>query len=274
MATAGRFQNAGRPRGDGGPCRVTWCTMPGATTKRRVRWILGILALPLVYAASVALVVIFDGAHSGEHLWPVVVYLAAVIVAFVFAIGALGRTVREILLTVRMRRQERVFDDDAAVGGAGALAERLAAGEAPPGIEADGIDVGQGETIYLSCDAAVERLAAAGVHLPYTSGVFTEEPPEQEGPHWSVRQPARIAVSNDRLLIDVGAGWESIPYPQMTARYPLLRRQTFTADVEGAAPLRITGFAAPQIAVWVEFAIAGPAGVRELHRRAFEEPPQ
>src|SRR5690625_6319301 len=77
MATAGWFQNAGRPRGDGGPCRVTWCTMPGATTKRRVRWILGILALPLVYAASVALVVIFDGAYSGERLWPVVVYLAA-----------------------------------------------------------------------------------------------------------------------------------------------------------------------------------------------------
>src|SRR5699024_10400527 len=110
--------------------------MPGATTKRRVRWTLGILALPLVYAASVALVVIFDGAYSGERLWPVVVYIAVVIAAFVFAIGFLGRTVREILLTVRMRRQERTFDD--AVGAAGALAERLAAGEAAPGVEAGG----------------------------------------------------------------------------------------------------------------------------------------
>ena len=231
--------------------------MPGATTKRRVRWTLGILALPLVYAASVALVVIFDGAYSGERLWPVVVYLAVVIAAFVFAIGFLGRTVREILLTVRMRRQERTFDD--AVGAAGALAERLAAGEAPPGVEAGGIDVGPGETIYLRCAAELERPAADGDPLPRGSGQ---------------RRPAQVAVSNQRLLIDVGAGWETIPYPRMTARYPLLRRQSFTADVEGAAPLRLTGFAAAQIAVWVEYAIAGPAGVRELYQRTFEEPPR
>src|SRR5690625_3905560 len=98
MATAGRFQNAGRPRGDGGPCRVMCCTMPGATTRRGVGWMVGVLALPLVCAAGVALVVIFDGAYGGDHLWAVVVCLAAVIVACVFAIGALRRTVREILL--------------------------------------------------------------------------------------------------------------------------------------------------------------------------------
>src|SRR5690625_387218 len=93
--------------------RVTWCNMPGATTKRRVRWTLGILALPLVYAVNVALVVIFDGAYSGERTWPVVVYLAVVIAAFVFAIGLLGRTVKEILLTARLRRRGRMVDDGA-----------------------------------------------------------------------------------------------------------------------------------------------------------------
>lgn len=270
--------------------------MPGARTKRRVRWTLGILALPLVYALSVALVVVFDGAYSGERVWPAVVYLAAVIAAFLLAIGLLGRTVREILLTIRMRRQERMFDDGAAtrvhhldpataVGGAGALAERLAAGEAPPGVDHSGIDVGPGETIYLRCEADLERLAADGVNLPYISGVFTaapelltrgltEEPPEQEGPHWSVRQPARIAVSNERLLIDPGTGWEAIPYPGLTARYPLLARQCFVAAAEGAAPLRITGFAAPQIAVWVEYAISGRGGVQELYERTFGEPPR
>ena len=270
--------------------------MPGATTKRRVRWTLGILALPLVYAVNVALVVIFDGAYSGERTWPVVVYLAVVIAAFVFAIGLLGRTVKEILLTVRLRRRERMVDDGAApqvhhldpataLGGAGALARRLAAGEAPPGVDASGIDAGPEETIYLRCEAELERLAADGVNLPYISGVFTaapdlltrgltEESPGQEEPHWSARHPARIAVSNERILINAGTGWEAIPYPRLTARYPLLARQCFVAAAEGAAPLRITGFAAAQIAVWVEFVISGPAGVRELYEQTFGEPPR
>lgn len=75
----------------------------------------------------------------------------------------------------------------------------------------------------------------------------------------------RLVVTSKRLLCGVASGrWLSFPYSQVSEFFPEIHEWSVTLGFAGSTwPLRLTGPAAPGIALWIAHGVLGPRWVQD-----------
>lgn len=100
------------------PNRPRWPMGVDGSSRSWRRWALGVLALPLIYLANVAIFVAVDRWRIHVPGWVIVVYLAGLVAAILAGGSALGRTVWETVGALRERRR-RAESDTKIIGAIG-----------------------------------------------------------------------------------------------------------------------------------------------------------
>lgn len=177
---------------------------------------------------------------------------------------------------------------DAAAAAAWAEAARLRrsvlAREVPRTMAVWEIVPEQGEVFFYDLRAVYERYYGQDVSYTPSGGFFFGSPAfilagmavtglanssrrraaeAQAQTQWREYEPARVIVSNHRILCLVRGQWLSFSYGAMTAVYPEVAQATLVCEFRGAPPLRLRGADVPIAAVMTVFATHGLEAVAE-----------
>lgn len=142
----------------------------------------------------------------------------------------------------------------------------------------------QGEVFFYDLRAVYERYYGQDVSYTPSGGFFFGSPAfilagmavtglanssrrraaeAQAQTQWREYEPARVIVSNHRILCLVRGQWLSFSYGAMTAVYPEVAQATLVCEFRGAPPLRLRGADVPIAAVMTVFATHGLEAVAE-----------
>lgn len=164
-------------------------------------------------------------------------------------------------------------------------ARQYAHGVEPPTIELWGPVLGDDEDVVLSADMVCSRLLGGDGGYRTTTLLALGRPAVVVGslaasaavnhrrkvaarrdavPRWRDAQTVRVVVTSYRLLCGTPLGWDSFPYDAITDFHPDLEGWSLTLGFgTGAAPLRLSGPAAPAACLWTATAVLGDRWVRD-----------
>lgn len=158
-------------------------------------------------------------------------------------------------------------------------AQQLASGVAPPTLEIWGPVFEPGEVPVMTAEATYARLYGGNGEYEPTATYLISRPALMIGalaataainhrrkaaarrdavPRWRDHQHAHVIVTNQRLLASTDAGWESAWWAAVSELQPDLSGWSLTMGFgPGYAPMRLTGPAAPALAVWASAGVLG-----------------
>jgi hypothetical protein len=107
-------------------------------------------------------------------------------------------------------------------------------------------------------------LGAMGVNALMNQYRKTEAQ-RRAGVQWREHQIAPVVVTSKRLLCGVASGrWLTFPFSQVSEFFPEIHEWSVTLGFAGSTwPLRLTGPAAPGIALWIAYGVLGPRWVQD-----------
>jgi hypothetical protein len=166
---------------------------------------------------------------------------------------------------------------------AGALRARLIARMVPAPITVWEIVPGPGEVMFFDLGADYSRYYGQDVTYATRGGFFYGHPTfvlagiaataignasrrssaqAQAQTQWRDFQPARVIVTNQRLVCWADGRWLTFSYSAMTAVYPEVDHWALVCEFgDVAVPLRLTGVSAPLISVMTILLTHGPDAV-------------
>ncbi|MGO4784358.1 hypothetical protein [Cryobacterium sp. W22_MBD10_FK3] len=271
--------------------------------KRHVKWLIPLLLIPVLFYggmySSSALSTASEAADNpGLALAAVGLFLVGLIgpvVAVVAAIVAGVRTYRQWRRSnghfspseraVNAVRGQREHSSTAAWSQAQALRASLIAREVPPAIRVWEVVPNAGEVMFFDLSADYARYYGRDVQYSQSGGFFFGHPAfvlaglaatgigntrrrnaaiAASQATWRESQPARVVVTNQRLVCHAGGQWLSFPYSTMTAVYPEVDRWTLICEFGGTAePLLLAGPDAALISVMTVLLTHGADAVAE-----------
>lgn len=269
--------------------------------KRHLRWIVPIVAIPIVFLGAAAAMNMLAAqtqqrtasAFVAFFAYPVVALaaLAALISAVVLAIGGAKRTYGD----ARRRRGKFTTTESAAIAAsqqreeawrhAQGLRLRLIRKELPHAIQTWSVVPNQNEVFFYEIPAHYARFYGQDVTYTQTTGFYLGHPAfvaaglatqlignaarrsaaqAQAAAQWREQQPTTLIVSNQRLICNVRGEWLSFYYSGMTAIFPEVGSWTLIAQFESTSPLMLHGQLVPAAAIITTLMTHGPAAL-EAH---------
>jgi hypothetical protein len=271
--------------------------------KRHVKWLIPLLLIPVLFyggmfASSELSTLSAAGDDVGLALAAVGLFLVGLIgpiVALVVAIVAGVRTFRqwrrshghfsssERAANAVRSRQEHT--SAAAWSRAQVLRSSLIAREVPPAIRVWEVVPNAEEVMFFDLSAEYARYYGRDVQYSQSTGFFFGHPAfviaglaatgignarrrnaavTASQATWRELQPARVIVTNQRLVCHAGGQWLSFPYSSMTAVYPEVDRWALICEFGGTAePLLLAGPDATLICVMTVLLTHGPDAVAD-----------
>jgi hypothetical protein len=271
--------------------------------KRHTRWLIPLLLIPVLFYGGMYLASALSASSEASDnvglalaaLGLFLVGLLGPIVAAIAAIVAGVRTYRlwrrsnghfspsERAANAALSRQED--SSTAAWSRAQALRASLTAREIPPAIRVWEVVPNIGEVMFFDLSADYARYYGRDVQYSQSSGFFFGHPAfviaglaatgigntrrrnaavTASRATWRELQPARVVVTNQRLVCHAGGQWLSFPYSSMTAVYPEVDRWTLICEFGGTAePLLLAGPDAALIGVMTVLLTHGSDAVAE-----------
>ena len=271
--------------------------------KRHLSWLIPLLLIPvLLYGSLYSASAIQDTPGANENLGASVAVLALFAVGLVGPIAAAIVTIVAGVRTfrrwrrstghfssseraVRAVRHQQEQSSEAAWAQAQALRATLINREIPPAIRVWEVVPNVGEVMFFDVSADYARYYGRDVSYSQTSGFFFGHPAfviaglaatgignanrrnaavTAAQATWRERQPARVIVTNQRLVCHAGGHWLSFPYSSMTAVYPEVDRWTLICEFgDTAEPLLLAGPHSALISVMTVLLTHGADAVAE-----------
>jgi hypothetical protein len=183
-------------------------------------------------------------------------------------------TKAELAAKAQLEREATVWAD------AQRLTAALIAGRLPPPLSVPGIVLEPGEQAYFDVTAQYSRYydyEVGTVQLPsvvpgqpgFLMSTTTVVPRSQRvAPRWSRRgaavqstwspeTPARVIVTDKRILCESNGSWASFGYDTITAYYPTPLQWSVEFQLQQAEPVRLAGLAVPAVAAFVAAQLEG-----------------
>ena len=266
--------------------------------KRHLRWLIPLLLIPVLfvvgsgsanavttaagYPENVALVLAGFGLIALTVFGPI----AAAIMAIVGGVrtfrhwrrsnGVYSASERALRTSTDQRQQAST----AAWNEARALRARLIAREVPAAIRSWEVVPNPDEVMFYDVSADYARYYGTNESYTQKSGFFFGHPAfvlaglaatslgnstrrnaaqVASQATWRERQPARVIVTNQRLVCHAGGRWLSFPYSSMEAVYPEVDTWTLICEFgDNVEPLLLAGPHAPLISVMTVLLTHGP----------------
>ena len=160
-----------------------------------------------------------------------------------------------------------------------AVAQRLVDGIAPPPVQVWGPVLGPDEVAVMTAEVDYGRLYGGDGRYERSAAYLFGRPAVMAGalavtgainhrrkvmarreaiPRWRDVQLAQVIVTNQRLLCATDVGWESAWWTSVTELQPDLSAWALTLGFgPGYSPMRLSGPAAPALAVWASAGVLG-----------------
>lgn len=271
--------------------------------KRHLRWLIPLLLIPVFFYggmfSSSALLATPEAADNvGISLAAVGLFLVGLVgpvAALIVTLVAGIRTYRQWRRSnghfssseraVNAVRNQQEQSSAVAWGQAQALRASLIAREIPPAIRVWEVVPNPGEVMFFDFVADYARYYGRDVSYSQSGGFFFGHPAfvlaglaatsignnsrrnaaiTAAQATWRETQPARVVVTNQRLVCHAGGHWLSFPYSSMTAVYPEVDRWTLICEFgDTAEPLLLAGPHSALISVMTVLLTHGADAVAE-----------
>jgi hypothetical protein len=271
--------------------------------KRHLRWLIPLLLIPvLFYGGMYSSSALSSTAEAADNAWIALaglglflVGLAGPIVAAIVTMVAGVRTYKQWRRSrghyssseraVNAVRKQQEHSSKAAWTHAQALRASLIAREIPAAIRVWEVVPNPGEVMFFDFSADYARYYGRDVSYSQSGGFFFGHPAfvlaglaatsigntsrrnaavTASQATWRERQPARVVVTNQRLVCHAGGHWLSFPFSSMTAVYPEVDRWTLICEFgDSAEPLLLAGPHSALISVMTVLLTHGADAVAE-----------
>jgi hypothetical protein len=271
--------------------------------KRHLRWLIPLLLIPvLFYGGMYSSSALSSTAEAADNAWIALaglgLFLAGLAGPMVAAIVTMVAGVRTYKQWRRSRghyssseravntvRKQQEHSSNAAWTHAQALRASLIAREIPAAIRVWEVVPNPGEVMFFDFSADYARYYGRDVTYSQSGGFFFGHPAfvlaglaatsigntsrrnaavTASQATWRERQPARVVVTNQRLVCHAGGHWLSFPFSSMTAVYPEVDRWTLICEFgDSAEPLLLAGPQSALISVMTVLLTYGADAVAE-----------
>lgn len=248
---------------------------------RHIRWIVPFALAPVFFFGLGALggaiaKSSMENGNNGAVFLVLLCYLGAIvggITCLIVGIVQAARAGSKKQPPRKLSKAELATQRSDGWGRAWHLRQLLLRRELPPTIQTWEVMPRDGEVFFIDTGATYARYYGRDVHYSTSSGFFFGRPAfvlaglaatavgnsmarsqaqAQAQAQWREWQQSRVIVSNQRVICNANGGWLSFDFGAISAVYPEPASWTLVLQFHGsAAPLMLTGFDVPSVAVMV-----------------------